>query len=470
MAQTQVDYDFFSEMEDYLVIEDQLDMEKAKEKEEHRPGFCNGLKHESKSITQMISICKDFVKLFNIAKAQYKSKLPSEQIKYHKFLNYWINYNLSVISDFNEIKSAFFKHMKSNSESFDPEYELKDKIKEIDIKYINNMNKLYDLYKHYLDLKTSGEEYQKDTFITGFKEKYNKVLEQCIIGGEYKFCKALEKFREFYENIKSSTTKCYNMCPTLPELGISYIACVELSQMAKIGIRLIRKFYTSSLNGLSIMKSGQHSNLINLISLQYNLRMEEDDDEKYFVMMNILHEFFQYCKENIRNSHLLSFIEEYIDVYYKEKKGVYAQIFADCANTNSKPYCEQYRKFSHEFKEDITLINKGPEIYINDKKGYFKNLAPDDSWIGKARAIFQDSEAMPKNSPTIMSTLVSIILVVFFLYKLTPLSSIFRKEKKKKKIPFFYPEKRIQDINDGNTKNMNARHKRGKICFAYQPT
>ncbi|KMZ81715.1 hypothetical protein PVIIG_05547 [Plasmodium vivax India VII] len=120
----------------------------------------------------------------------------------------------------------------------------------------------------------------------------------------------------------------------------------------------------------------QHSNLMDLISLQYNLRMEKDNDEKYCVMMKILHQFFQYCKENI-----------------------------------------QYKKFRQEFKNEITSIRSGPENYKKNKEEYFKNLALDDSWISKARAIFQDSEAMSKNSPTIMSTLVSIILLFFFIYK-----------------------------------------------------
>ncbi|KMZ81716.1 hypothetical protein PVIIG_05548 [Plasmodium vivax India VII] len=191
-------------MEYYIVLESQIDMDRKKN--EITP-FCNNKNFSSNSRTQLEEICNDFVNLVKYTKTQYSGKSSTEMDKYHQFLNYWINYKLSVISDYNEIKSAFFKHIKSNSQSFDPEYELKYKIKEINIKYINNMNKLYDLYKHYLDLKTSGEEYQKDTFITGFKENYNKVLEQCIIGGEYKFCISLEKFMEYYKTDKSSTTK-----------------------------------------------------------------------------------------------------------------------------------------------------------------------------------------------------------------------------------------------------------------------
>ncbi|VUZ93908.1 PIR protein [Plasmodium vivax] len=452
MTQTQVDYDFFSEMEYYLVLEDELEGKKGREEQDS--AFCGGLKQNSDNIKQLISICKNFVKLFNIAKTQYKFNPSLDQSKYHKFLNYWLNHNLSVISDYTDVKRDFFEYIITNKNKFDPKYELKGKIKDIDLKYINNTKKIYDLYKHYLDLK-SEREIKRDTFLAEFKKKYDNVLEKCFSGGEYTFCKALEDFKKFYENNKSNNIKCSNMCPPLPQLVISKMSSDELSQIAKIGIRIIRGISTSSLNGLSIMKNGQHSNLRDLISLQYNLRMEKEDDEKYCVMMKILHEFFQYCSENISNSRLLSFIEEFIVEYYKKKESTYEIIFTDCADNSSKSYCKLYANCSREFKKEITLIKEGPEKYINNKKEYFKELDSDDSLIARARAIFRDSAAMAKNSPTVMSTLVSIILLVFFLYK---------------KIPFFYPERRMQDVNNDNTRNMNAKSKRGKIRFAYQPS
>ncbi|KMZ83190.1 hypothetical protein PVBG_06026 [Plasmodium vivax Brazil I] len=288
----------------------------------------------------------------------------------------------------------------------------------INPKNVIKLNTLYQLYKNYDTLKQKNAPYYA-TFLTTMRTEYNIALEKCFYDRDFIFCKALEKFKNSYETSKSNVSQyCIaRSCPDLPELILSSEFHNESLRTSKIDNDLIWTSYAQYLRGHSADTSEKYYNLKKLISLQYNLLMEKDDDEKYCVMMKILHDFFQYCKKNIRNSHLLFFIKEFIEEYYKKKKVVYEKIFEDCANTNSKPYCEQYNKCKREFQKEITLIRSGPENYINNKEEYFKNLAPDDSWIAKALAIFQDSAAMSKNSPTIMSTLVSIILLVFSLYK-----------------------------------------------------
>ncbi|KMZ96109.1 hypothetical protein PVNG_05877 [Plasmodium vivax North Korean] len=157
---------------------------------------------------------------------------------------------------------------------------------------------------------------------------------------------------------------------------------------------------------------------MDLVSLQYNLPFEHDKKDNKCLLMNILHEFFHYCDKNKSNKHLLEFISEFINKYYKNMKTNYSDIFTECDPKNeSQDYCETYNKCKTHFNEDFLLIKDNSEKYLTQKTQYYNSLTTDDSWIDRAMAIFKDFDAFSKNSPTVMSTFVAIILCLFFLYK-----------------------------------------------------
>ncbi|KMZ95062.1 hypothetical protein PVMG_05589 [Plasmodium vivax Mauritania I] len=134
--------------------------------------------------------------------------------------------------------------------------------------------------------------------------------------------------------------------------------------------------------------------------------------------MNILHEFFQYCDKNKNNKHLLEFIKEFINKYYKNMESDYSKIFNECIpNNKTEEYCKIYNECNTKFNEDFSLIKDKTKNYVTHKEQYFNSLTTDDSWIDRAMAIFKDFDAFSKNSPTVMSTFVAIILCLFFLYK-----------------------------------------------------
>ncbi|CAI7719072.1 hypothetical protein PVPAM_060007900 [Plasmodium vivax] len=323
---------------------------------------------------------------------------------------------------------------------------------------------LYRLYKIFDQIKQGTMKYDKG--IEEFKIIYNNALKQCILETDDNFYKALDKFRNYYRINISNVKSCTNgKCPTLPELTYEYEQIDPKTPM--IGYKLVQSVNNILYKELTKITKEKHKNLKDLVFLQYNLLFEPDEDENKRLLMNILYEYFQYCYENKNNKHLLEFIEEFINKYYKNMKTNYKKIFQECdPNKKYQDYCDIYNKCNTQFNEDFSLIKNNTVMYVTHKKDYFNNLTTDDSWIGRAMAIFKDFDAFSKNSPTVMSTLVAIALCLFFLYKLISLSSIFRKEKKRKKIPLFFPER----INDENSANKNVKPKRGKIIFSYQQT
>ncbi|CAG9483118.1 unnamed protein product [Plasmodium vivax] len=461
-------YDIFSLSENYLILEAEIKRENGKSYVNSDAIFCSSLNHGSEN-QQATEICQDFVKLFTHSKTDYGHKEESEKSKYHIFLNYWLNNELSKIANYKYKKRGFFEHLYKNYKPLGDNVNIKDIIYEEEINYINNMNILYRLYKNYEDLKEGYIPYEK--FCKELKENYNAGLIKCFNDGNYGFCGALQNFNDDYKQNKTmKITHCNDKeCLTLPELNLSSPLYKQPLQVAKLGTELIGISYISSFNRKYEKRHGEYSDLKELIFLQYNLLMEQDDNEIYSVMINILHQFIQYCNENKNELKLSSFMDEFIKSYYNKKKEEYKKIFTECSSTssaNTKKYCDLYKKCKKVYNEELSLINDKPDEYIKRQDDYIKELPSYKLFILQAKALFQDFDAMSKYLPTIMSTMVASILC------LTPFGSILHKgkRKKKKKIPLFYPQRRMQDIEEENTTNIYTKPKKGKIRFAYQPS
>ncbi|VUZ93424.1 PIR protein [Plasmodium vivax] len=473
MSEKEPDYSFFNNFASSYKIECERDQASYTTIDAY---YCEGPEFQYNVGNQVEGICKNMVKLYNHAILnQQLNKNVFSQKKVPEFINYWINSHLTKAGIKDIQKPQIFQKFDAISKIFDQQSLLKGKIYHIKEKEVDGMNILYELYKNIYELEQKEKNYF-ETFLKIFKKHYNQGLIKCFNEGNVKFCQELNKYREFYEGNKKKELSeiCDNKeCPSLTELTLLASASKkEHLNIAEIGSKLIKGSDISSLNGLSFLETEDYSKLKDLISLQYNLRMEKDEDEKNSVMLEILYQYLKYCNKHNNIWYLEQFINEFINKYYNKEEKYYEKLFTNCKSeqTQTKVYCTYYKQCKSEFNKDFTLIENDIGNYKESIKEHFKKLTPDISLIQKALDLFKDFDSILRNSPTIMSTLIAVFLCLFFLYKLTTLSSIFRKEKKKRKIPLFYPQRIIQDVKVDNSGHNNPKPKGGKIRFAYQPS
>ncbi|KMZ96045.1 hypothetical protein PVNG_05983 [Plasmodium vivax North Korean] len=232
------------------------------------------------------------------------------------------------------------------------------------------------------------------------KKNYNNALEKCFQVGDHDVCKVLKIFNVFYESNKKKIFSNYGVIelPILTEFILLGSGSGK-SDNQNIGYNL-------------------YLNLTQLLSYQYNILFEHDAKKNKNNMMNILQQFFQYCDENRKNEKLSSFMEEFIEQYYNIKKNEYENIFNEC-NTNGEEYthCQLFKVCKKNFTNQLKKIVWDTNEYIIKQKKYIESLSPLQLWIFKAQSMFQDFDAMSRISPTIMSTMVAIVVCLFFLYK-----------------------------------------------------
>ncbi|VUZ99887.1 PIR protein [Plasmodium vivax] len=433
------DYDIFN---NFYILETIRNEMELKYEQTDNSSFCDEINFLTNNENQIRNFCKMFVALFNASIRQCRTENKQlKEKKYPEFINYLINHKLSEAAYRKKEKDNFYTEMTSKYSVLNKNGELKNRMYVINDKYLINLNILYKLYNNYDKLSQEKVKHCKD-ILEEMKYQYNYGLEKCFYDGNIKF----------YLILESSSHD-------------------ERLKIAKIGNSLIRSAYTPSLERSSQVYTENYFNLKYLIFLQYNLHMEMNEEDTMCAMMKIIYQFIQYCNQNRDNLKLLPFMKEFIKEYYNKKNTKYETIFNECKSSgNTKEYCKLYKKCSKEFIEDLTMIEKDASNYIKKQENYINSLSPLDRFILEAKDMFQDFKKMSKYSPTIMSTMVAIVVCLFFLYKLTPLNSIFCKGKKKRKrIPLFFPE-RINDLKDDNTGHKNVTPKRGKIRFSYQPT
>ncbi|VUZ99762.1 PIR protein [Plasmodium vivax] len=470
MPGQKINYEIFDDIHTFEVIRTQMEDRYSNAENSY---FCNSINYDRKYGEELINICKMLVYLYNISLQQYENKDKIISSMYPEFMNYLINFKLEAAGCDESEKNKFYNQVTSKYDVFDAKDVLETKMYVIDYKYISNMHILYKLYNNYDKLKEDRNP-NYINFLNEMKSQYNYGLEKCFYDGDIKFCKALEKFRDYYVNNETSAKNyCHGkQCQTLPKLILPEpLSNKDQLKIAKIGNSLIRNTYTTSLERHPDVYKEKYFNLKYLIFLQYNLHMEEDNDKNDYAMIKILYEFIQYCNENKDNLKLASFMKEFIKEYYNKKNTLYDTIFNECKNSvNTKEYCTLYKKCENSFKTDLEIIKTDASYYIKKQENYINSFSPLGRFILEAKDMFQDFEKMSKYSPTIMSTMVAIVVCLFFLYKLTPLNSIFCKGKKKrKKIPLFFPERR-EYLQDDNTGHKKVKPQRGKIRFSYQPT
>ncbi|KNA02245.1 hypothetical protein PVNG_04476 [Plasmodium vivax North Korean] len=207
-----------------------------------------------------------------------------------------------------------------------------------------------------------------------FKKIYNEGLKKCYLDGDYNLGKGLESFKNIYKTIK--------------------------------------------LNKVPQCNQQNYNDLKDLISVHYNLLFEYKKEEQNYLMIRILHQFFQYCNENKDNQKLASFMKEFIDEYYKKHKEGYTEIFEECeGEATSNKYCNLYNTWKGKFETDLSLIKDNPDRYLERQKKNINKSSADTSSIANAISMFLDFAANSKYSTTIVSIMISFFLCFFFLYK-----------------------------------------------------
>ncbi|KMZ95063.1 hypothetical protein PVMG_05590 [Plasmodium vivax Mauritania I] len=168
-------YEFFGEIDTFLSLEGQLNIETDVETEAH---FCSTLQIKSNNDAQLASTCKSFVKLFKISKHECGKDFSKYGNKCTEFINYWINDKLSSITKYEDVITPFYNQLQTRYKEFDIHDIFKEKIYYIKQETYKNMNILYKLYKIFDEIKEST--IKNDNNIEKFKNNYNKALNQCF--------------------------------------------------------------------------------------------------------------------------------------------------------------------------------------------------------------------------------------------------------------------------------------------------
>ncbi|KMZ89401.1 hypothetical protein PVBG_05912 [Plasmodium vivax Brazil I] len=323
-------------------------------RKEQTAEFCDRITFPYENNDQVKVLCRKFVTFLKNLKNNYKSDSNSQaHKKYSEYLNFWIRHQLELQSISQNEKSVLYNHLNDKFEQFNKDCKLQKKLNDINDNDFKSMNMLYKLYKNY----------------NGSLSENNN---DCNV---------------FFKKLKVNYDKCLYRC------------------------------YADE-NLINLYFFFQYKELNELIWLQYNIPFQHNEEMKKNYMMEILYQFIKYCRENKKNEKLSSFMSEFIVKYYKENYTEYEQIFADCKNGDkSKTYGQLYESCKEKYGEDLALIEKNADKYLEYQINYIKSLSALELWIFKAQSLFQDFDAISRISPTIMSTMVAIVVCVFFLYK-----------------------------------------------------
>ncbi|SBT73745.1 PIR protein [Plasmodium ovale] len=395
MTPAEPDYDIFEYLEEYLQKEDLI----KPNDDTYNTIFCfkpSDLPFMSKH--NVMNICKNFVIFFEKLKDAYHQD-TTKYSKYREYLNYWLTYKLVSIAFPDKDKPKFYEFIRNNYNIFSPDGELYDKIYQIQDSNFNNIYVLYELYRLYHELEDNNLNKCKNFYEKCIKN-YNSALHKCYFD-DPKLCNPLEKFKHFYDGIRSSILhKCVKKgLPILPKF-VKPEPSNGMKFMDKIAYYLYQLSSKKTEDTLSIISNTKYHNLIKLFSFNYNMPLYADEQEKRKDMMNILYEFIKFCKENntitflysllIRNffnvfhqreksnvSFINSFIKEFFENFYNDNKFEYEQIYEKCFTDKTYPsYCTVYNECNKLLRADLYSIKDNIQEHLVYKETRTEELTP----------------------------------------------------------------------------------------------
>ncbi|KMZ95042.1 hypothetical protein PVMG_06024 [Plasmodium vivax Mauritania I] len=134
-------------------------------------------------------------------------------------MNFWLNYQLGQLKYSKFTAKSFYDIMKESDPAFFAIY-YKNVVHDINENDLNDMKKLYDLYKLYYDIWIMDPSIT-DGCITKANEcvsLYTDFMQTCTPGVERNFCKALLDFKDLYNTLRREPLCSNKELPELPEL------------------------------------------------------------------------------------------------------------------------------------------------------------------------------------------------------------------------------------------------------------
>ncbi|SBT73697.1 hypothetical protein POWCR01_000144000 [Plasmodium ovale] len=331
-----------------------------------------------------------------------------------------------------------------NYKVFAPNGELYNKIYQIQDKSCNNMYILYELYRLYYELENNNEK-KCQKFYEKCVENYNIALNKCYFDDE-KLCNPLEKFKIFYDSTRSTRL---HMCSTkgLPELPKFVLPTSSHGKDYKKKFAYyLYQLSNTKMDEHSIISSVDYPNLLTLLSLNYNMLLKSNIEEKRENMMNILYEFITFSKNNntitfldslikknfrgfysgnVNNVPFLNlFIKEFFQDFYQKEKGEYEIIYEDCStNTSEKSYCLKYKMCNEELGDNTIKLKDKLEAFIEYKPTSNEQLASKYSSDETSMHTEGEDSVSPNRTPLNVGVGVGALLTLSFLYKFTPIGS-----------------------------------------------
>ncbi|SBT58134.1 PIR Superfamily Protein [Plasmodium ovale wallikeri] len=197
-------YDFFENINEYKIYESKVN---TTEVSTICVDKCIFDEHDfsEEKIELAQNICKKFKCLYQLITKDEHNMLSNIDNRF-EYANYWLNYELEENEKYLHTSSEeFYKKLKEKDQKYE-ENNLQIKIRNIDKVHLGFMKTLEKLYINYNGL-------QNIIFVSSQKDKtcayysqmcydeYENAIKDCTDPNSNNFCKALEYYREKYENL-----------------------------------------------------------------------------------------------------------------------------------------------------------------------------------------------------------------------------------------------------------------------------
>nr|CAB96712.1 vir25 [Plasmodium vivax] len=168
---------------------------------------------------ELTTICKNFKLLCQYVKLRKGHDQVDNPIIYEQYMNFWLNFELDRIQNNKYTASNFYRIIKVNNFPFFI-YNFDINITDIKKSDLEEMKKIYDLYKEFYDLHSMYfSTVINDTCINkadSCVSKYSNLIKTCPPQDNRKFCTALSNFKNTYNELKEKKPCVTKDLPTLP--------------------------------------------------------------------------------------------------------------------------------------------------------------------------------------------------------------------------------------------------------------
>ncbi|CAG9479364.1 unnamed protein product [Plasmodium vivax] len=170
---------------------------------------CNKFNKTDDTVDPLIKqICTDFRKLF-ITLAYSVTNEVKANIKYHEYLNYWLNRELRNHKKDRTFREKFCKYIEETNSMIDIEGALKNTIYDLNEVEYENMNILHKLYDYYYKIISEKKEKNNcSKYSEECNDLYKHGMKKCYETRNFEFYNALKNFRSLYKNYIYNSNLC----------------------------------------------------------------------------------------------------------------------------------------------------------------------------------------------------------------------------------------------------------------------